>query len=322
VSLVALECGQFSSGDCAERANCVGALQDAPSDWIGGDDGQDGDDGGPDEGFDVAVDVGSTLESAPESGPDVVAGDGPVDGAAASGGGDADATAGVADSGSFDVVAPEAGDGPASDAADGAADAGSLGPCVTSLPADGQLLFSFDGPDSGTDWYAVSSVDASPPPAALAWTGADGHSCPGALALTIDFAAYTSAVPDMEFDFGAASWSATRLHMWVKVRVAAADAGAYAALNAVSPFVQSDNWADYTFMWLDVPSTFGNGAWNEVVLDLVAPDGGQVNRFGPDVDLASVQRLGVSLADLTTRADGGPAAPSPTVLLLDDVWLE
>lgn len=175
------------------------------------------------------------------------------------------------------------------------------------------------------NWYTVvSNVDAGAPPAALAWTGADGHACPGALALTVAFSAYTNAVPDIEFNFGAASWKATKLHMWVKVQIPNAGAGsaAYSALNAVSPFIQSNAWTNYSFMWLAVAPLFGNGGWNEVVVDLIVPGAGQANRFGSDVDLASVQRLGVSLVPQATRPAGGPAAPSTTVLLVDDVWLE
>jgi hypothetical protein len=63
-------------------------------------------------------------------------------------------------------------------------------------------------------------------------------------------------------------------------------------------------------------------AWHEVVEDLLVPDGGQANRSGPDVSLATVQRLGVWLVPQMTQPAGGPAAPSTTVLLVDDIWLE
>ena len=259
----------------------------------------------------------------PDAGPDAVLSNigsdaGGSDGTATVDGG-ADATPDVADASSFDVLASDA----TSDARDGAAtDSGDGGPCTTSF--GGQLLFSFNAASSAAGWFTESNVDAGSPPATLAWTGADGHACPGALSLTVAFATYTTAVPDIEFNFGAASWKATKLHMWVKVQIPGADSGsaAYATLDAVSPFVESNAWTNYTFMWLDVASFFGNGGWNEVVVDLIAPDAGQANRFGQNVDLASVQRLGVSLVPQATRPDGGSPGPSTTVLLVDDIWLE
>jgi hypothetical protein len=302
IALVEQSCGVLASTDCVEKATCVESTPDAT------------------DASSLSAAGDGSLDASPDGS------DGGSDGSAR------DGTVGVPNEGGVDgtsdVVTPDVRDGGGADASDAVADTGSTTPgCVTSfLDGGGQVLFSFDSAGSTVGWFTENNVaDAGPSPSRLGWTGTDGHTCPGAITLTAPFTAYTSDFPDVEFNFGpSASWNATKLHLWVKVQIPTTNGGSpdYTALNAVSTFVQSNAWNNYSFMWINVTPSFSDGAWHEVVEDLLVPDGGQVNRSGPNVALASVQRVGVWLVPQATQPTGGPTAPSTTVLLVDDLWLE
>ncbi len=143
--------------------------------------------------------------------------------------------------------------------------------------------------------------------------------------MTVPFKAYNGIAPDAEFTYATSvSWNgAKKVHVWAKVQVLGnGGSSEYLGLSGLQLFVQSNNWANYSSVWVNVSPTFGDGAWHEIVMDILAPDGGRPGGSGPDVATASVQRIGMAIVPPTARPVGAPATPPTAALLLDDMWLE
>ncbi|HZU85781.1 MAG TPA: hypothetical protein VE987_22805 [Polyangiaceae bacterium] len=228
---------------------------------------------------------------------------------------------GPADAPGADAREASTADAPAEAAA---VDASADGGCTTAYSVvSGRVLFAFNTGDV-LGWTTTPS--AGPPSTALGWTGADGKSCPGALTMTVGFNAYGGNGATAQFTYGGpgASWgSASRLHLWMKLQpLDDAGAGDFAALATVELFVLSNTWANYSFASGTIYPTFADGAWHELVLDVVGADSGQPGRSGPDVVTSSIQQFGVSITPASARPSGAPPAPPTTVVLVDDIWLE
>jgi hypothetical protein len=94
-------------------------------------------------------------------------------------------------------------------------------------------------------------------------------------------------------------------------------------LDGVQLFIQSGGagYPNYRGAFSSI-STFTDGAFHELSLDLSlddagAPDGGS-NAYNP----TQVDQIGVQILDLMTTQDAGTIAPRSAVLLVDDVWVE
>jgi hypothetical protein len=192
----------------------------------------------------------------------------------------------------------------------------------------GQLIYSFDNGLIPAGWAAATVHD--PTDAGIVGTlsvSTEGHTCGGALQLTIPFSAVGQQV-DMVLNTNGPTYTGTQFHAWIKVEVPPpADGGP--ATTVANEFLQG-NGQDYS-QWrihgmdagLYSQQNFQNFyppayvGWQEVVIPLTgcancgATDAGVVT-----FDLA---QLGANL--LYNFTDAG-APPTTAVLLLDDVWLE
>jgi hypothetical protein len=111
-------------------------------------------------------------------------------------------------------------------------------------------------------------------------------------------------------------------------------AAAFAALNGVSSLVTWGGWSSlvHTPYGLDFESVLGStapstgtldtGGWADVYLDMtqVLVDGGP-NDAGA-LFTAAINQLVIELNTQSTMPEGGPAAPSPATLYIDDIWLQ
>jgi hypothetical protein len=187
---------------------------------------------------------------------------------------------------------------------------GDTGPCATSFGAGSQLLYSFDSGYS--PWFPeVSGLDY-----AFGATKTDGHTCPGAVTMTVQFASYgdPSASLSTTFNNTPQNWSSyVKLHIWVRLITTN-----YAAVNGVQSFINSNGYANYSNSNVFLGgSTFSDGNFHEVVFDLLHP-----NPFTGAVVLGVINKMGVQVLVQDVPQDGGVPAAAPIQLLVDDVWLE
>jgi hypothetical protein len=199
----------------------------------------------------------------------------------------------------------------------GLADSGSLAPT---------LLFSFDSP-GGLDinWGAYTPPGQSS--ALLGQTFTDGYPCAGALDFALTYSGFAGN-SGVFYNYanqngpGPQDWSArTNLHIWVKLVTSN-----YALLGGIEVILHSGPAFKYTkySAYLAASAFASQGAnqgWRETVLSLAAqipPDGGGTTGFDP----ASVDEIEFQVQAPGPQVDGGPAAPSPTTLLVDSIWLE
>jgi hypothetical protein len=225
---------------------------------------------------------------------------------------DGGGTGGRVDGGAAGMTATDAGVGGRTDGGADASDArvdtgpGDTGPCVTSFGSSSRLLSSFDNGNVG--WSAGVS--------GLAYTFAslrnDGHTCPGAISLNVQYMAYGDSGADVESTYGtAADWTGfTKVHAWAKLATAT-----FAAVGGVQAFVQSNGYANYANGGYVNASTFMDGNWHEIVFDMLNPGFGTVT-------FNAINRIGIQVVVQGARADGGPPAPTEVTLVVDDVWLE
>jgi hypothetical protein len=227
------------------------------------------------------------------------------------------------------VVATDAhADATGGDASDSAVPSDAGGTCSTSLAAltagepDGGdaalgpvLLFAFDNPqglDIGWSGYG-SSVSSS---AFLGETLTDGYICTGALEVYTTYTAYgvnSGALYTYGNDgAGAQDWTGrTKLHFWAKLTTSN-----YVAINGVQGIVHSSNYAFKrygTFLGGTGPG-LSTGSWYEFVVPL--------NGLAGDYAPTAVNQIEIQLLTDGVNPDGGAGAPSPTTLLVDDIWLE
>ena len=186
----------------------------------------------------------------------------------------------------------------------------------------GQLFYSFDNGAVPAGWQAVTSHD----PADSGLLGVvsvnttEGHTCAGALQITIPFTAFGQSV-ELQGNFNGPAYVGKQFHYWVKAAVPPpADGGT--AITVGQEFVAGNGqvyaqwrltgadaalYSNQNFVNFYPPS---DTAWTEIVVPLTGADGGAIA-----IDLA---QLGANL--LTNPQDA--AAPTTAVLLLDDIWLE
>ncbi|MBV9948402.1 MAG: hypothetical protein JOZ69_16240 [Myxococcales bacterium] len=285
-----VEIGAESGGVCTTT---VGLLLSPGTPDGGADDAASAADTGADGGANGAADASSldAGDAAREAGRDA-AGDGAADAAPD---GSNDASRAVASDGAADVMAP----------GDAASEGG------THL--DPLLLFGFDnGSNLGWGSNAVTGATVS-----LGATLNDGHACLGALQLYTTYTAY-NANPLVQFVYGgnaagAMNWSGrSKLHVWLKVTTSD-----YTALSGARAFVLSNNYVSFGSPLVGA-ATLADRLWHETTVDLTPPPAGGGSALDPSV----INGLGAQIVNQSAATAGGPAAPSPTTLLVDDIWLE
>ena len=225
---------------------------------------------------------------------------GGVGGKLGTGGGGA---GGVATDGGTDVKT-----GAGGSSMDGGTDTGDTGPCTTSVGAGNRLLFSFDN-GLNVGWFAeVQSVGYT-----FGSTKTDGDRCPGAISLTINYTSISNPNDDVVYRFGTPdNWTGfSKLHASIKLV-----ASNYTAISGVQPFFQTNNNGSYSNGGFASGSTFANGRFHEIVLDMLNPGYTQGT-----VMFNSISSVGIQIV-LATATDGGPSTPGDVQLLVDDVWLE
>ena len=207
------------------------------------------------------------------------------------------------------------------DASDGATDAS--GPCVTSFGAGNPVQYAFNG-GANAGWYQfVTDNGNTGVTTSLGASFTDGHTCPGALLLGVNFTAYglpTAQAPSgsAETYFGATpngrNWTAYKnLHAWIKVTTAD-----YQQISGVYFYVKSGNQMKYQSAPVVTGPDLSDGRFRELVVDLTNPGSGPFNGVTPsDVQLMGFQVL-LNMAPPT----GAPTTPSQVILLMDDIWLE
>ena len=145
----------------------------------------------------------------------------------------------------------------------------------------------------------------------------EGHSCPGALQLIVNFTGYGGAheAGFTEFYFGftpnGRDWSAYKnLHAFVKL---VAD---YREIDSVFFYVKSGMQMKYQSATATGVS-LSNGQWQELVIDLT-------NVGGPSSGVAAndVQQMGFEVLLKAAAPTAGPATPTQAFLYADDIYLE
>jgi hypothetical protein len=191
----------------------------------------------------------------------------------------------------------------------GLADSGS--DAEAAAPIAPQLLFGFDNP-GGLDlaWSGYTSPNTISS-ALLGETLSDGYTCTGALEYNVTYSGYnvTSGVL-YNYGAGGVDWTGrTRLHAWIKLTTSD-----YTTLSGVQLIVESNNYAVKRYGGFLTATTLAVGTWHEAIVSL----GTAATDYFP----TNVNDFQVQLLTPGAQADGGPAAPSPATLLVDDIWLE
>ena len=246
--------------------------------------------------------AGGSMDAGADKGPATDAG-GDTSGAGGSGSTDAQADKGT-DAGSGDTAMDMAVDTPTDTPRD-------TGPCVTDYGAGNPVQFAFDG--GANQGWTVFGTHNSQFPLSNAASFTEGHSCPGALILGLNFTAYGQSAAT-EFFYGlppnGKNWTGYKaLHAWLK-----AETDTLSELTGVYFYMKSGSQAFYQ-------NNFVAGAnlsdWHEVVIDLTrAPNNGN------GVVINDVSQIGFEAALNAGPAAGAPATPSQVLLLVDDIWLE
>jgi len=143
-----------------------------------------------------------------------------------------------------------------------------------------------------------------------AWDAVVGASCPGALRFSFAFKAYVSVSPEEQgngvYYFSNADWSsASALHVMVRVSPVSAP------ITDVRLFLISGS--QYAFTSISDNSKFKTGAWNEMVMPLIASD------YYVATD---VRQLGVQAVLDHAGTAGIPTEPPTVSIWLDDIWLQ
>ena len=238
----------------------------------------------------------------------------PADGGAGRDGGDSGSGGAPADGGA-DVADSQA------DASDARMDVS--GPCVTDFGAGNPVQYAFNG-GANLGWYQFVSPQGADLTTSLGASFTDGHSCPGALQLGVNFTAYGSnpnaqaVAGSAETYFGAPpngrNWTAYKsLHAWIKVMTAD-----YQQIAGVYFYVKSGNAMKYQSAPVPSSQDLSDGRFRELVVDLTNPGTGPFNGVTP----SDVQLMGFQVLLNMAPPAGAPATPSQVILLMDDIWLE
>lgn len=194
----------------------------------------------------------------------------------------------------------------------------------------GDLLYVFDtssnvfaGPAPATSalppggtWFAYAEVGGSAglSNSTTAWNETEGHSCPGAAALTANFTVYAASERVLALVNFGANWAVpkayARLHAWIKV-VVPTSTGTLDHLDQILLITNTNGYNAFQGAPLSA-SLFADGDWHEIVRELIP---------GPNYVPAVVNQVGVQIVARSV-APAIPSAPLPTTLYIDDVWLE
>jgi hypothetical protein len=344
VGALATGCSSDDSGNPVSPADAASdrSVVDAPTDQGKGGDTTTGNDASDAGTTGDASDSGTTGDAS-DSGTTGDASDGGTTGDASDGGGsDASDSGHLTDGGSD-----------ASDAGDGAVpEAGCTTIHALSDGGTAVLLTGFDNAASIAGWSpnVDNALDGGPSldGSAVAYSATVGRTCPGAVALTVPFTTYGFQQVEVQYDYNVnpesyALWTnATTLHYFVKVAFEGADGGVLTAEAGAPEYngLQDDNnfaqWNNYTAANYNNPTgntdffagtTFSAGEWQEVTLSLNDPtqatvDGGAVTPMGASCLLGNACKFASQLEVPPVAPDAGPAAPTTTVLYIDDVWIE
>jgi hypothetical protein len=213
--------------------------------------------------------------------------------------------------------------------------AGAAGaPCVTKF--SGTVKYSFDNAGSaaqGVLLYPEDPTGQGPGVctgpislSATAFNSTEGHSCPGALELTIPFGSYASPNQiTVDINFGPVDWTAySLLHAWVKIKTPDATVAGTETLSylsqvqfsvASSSVTTSNDYKGYTSSTKPLLGWADRG-WHEVTLGLVPSTNYYAN---------AVLNIGVQIQSVGVKPSApadAPAAPPTTVVEIDDIWLE
>jgi hypothetical protein len=187
-------------------------------------------------------------------------------------------------------------------------------------------------------------VDGGPVPT-FAYSPTVGDTCPGSLALTVPFTTYGGQQIELSYDYngnlqGYPPWTNhTQLHYSVMVAfessdggTVGADAGAFdlGAISAIGDYAQwngysnlDDNHGTENFPnWYLQNLTYGTWLPVTMLLSDNTVDGGDVVPTGTGCGGGNACKFSTSLNVPATMPAGGPAAPTTTILYIDDIWLE
>ena len=206
-----------------------------------------------------------------------------------------------------------------------AGDLGSDGPstCTTFFGAANPVQYAFNGGANGGWYQFLNDPPNSGLTTSLGASFTDGHSCPGALLLRVNFTAYglpNAQAPSGSTEIfyasspGGRNWTAYKnLHAWIKV-----EATDYQQLAGVYFYVKSGNQMKYQSAPVATGADLSNGQFRELVVDLTNVGTGPFN----GVTANDVQLIGFQVLLNMAPPTGAPATPSPVNLLADDIWLE
>jgi hypothetical protein len=240
------------------------------------------------------------------------------------------------------------------DASDGGVEAEAGCTTIMELTDGGTavLVTGFDN-DVITGWGAAtenSEADASVT-GTVAYSATVGRTCPGSITMTVPFTQYAFQQVALDYNYQGdvqnyPLWTNfTKLHYWVKVAFDGTDGGVldneagapfFPSLNDNNNFVQ---WNSYTAASYDNGATIAyfsgptlsNDEWQEVTLELSDPkfDAGN-GEFptgagcltGNACKIESQLQIESASGMTGVVPTGAPAAPTTTVLYVDDIWLE
>jgi hypothetical protein len=158
-------------------------------------------------------------------------------------------------------------------------------------------------------------VGGSPVPDTVIQRNAtEGYSCPGSLEMMVPFTAYGTQ-SDAQINFSPVqNWVGYRkLH--ARVKIVMPSTGNLDHINGVQFAVNSDNYMNYDGKFTSA-STFMDFGWHDIELDLT------LGAAAPPPQLDSIIQVQVQLQTPMMAPAMGPAAPVPTTILVDDVWIE
>jgi hypothetical protein len=287
-----------------------------------------------------ATNGGSSAGGRPSGGSNGIAGTQSIAGTSGESGNTGDsgaageATSGGAGGGSGGTGGGSGGTGAGGKAGNGGSAGAAGAPCVTKF--SGTVKYSFDNAGSaaqGVLLYPEDPTGKGPGlctgPISLSATGfnsTEGHSCPGALELTIPFGSYASPNQiTVDVNFGPVDWTAfSLLHAWVKIKTPDAAVAGTEMLSylsqiqfsvASSSVTTSNDYKGYTSS-TKLLLGWADRGWHEVTLGLIPSTNYYANAV---LNIGvQIQSVGVKPA---TPADA-PDAPPTTVVEIDDIWVE
>jgi hypothetical protein len=349
--------GSFDSGNgTGDSGEPSGDADSATEIGEGGDSGETGTEIDASDGGDAshtgedAGDTGTETGDAGDTGTGDAGDTGTADaadtGTQTGEGGDAgDAGTETGDASDSGATTGEGGEDSASEAAadggDGAAEAGCISSIAALADGGGVLISGFDTADVD-GWSANPYVAATG--GAISYSAGVGHTCPGAITLTVPFTNYGGQQVEAQYNYnpqGYPNWNGhTKLHYWVSIAFETGDAGVVLGAEAGAPYLSSLNtdfnyaqWSDYLAQDDNgnvvalTSSSFSTQEWQEVVLDLSDDrqnaDAGQFPiPAGTDCLTGNACKIASVIQVASSAPVGGPAAPTTTVLYIDDIWLE